>query len=217
MRSFDPRAVGRLECWAWESYYRRRWAPSLAASVGMVRASTPSCAAASGRLSIRPGQPSSRSSGGACTTRPSTGTAAAGRRRSSTRCATCTPRPSASPPRWRAEAMRPLFGGPGFLVGVRRLLPCGLAVALLAVLPCATAAAERRAQPLVDLPPAPGARVVDRVLDGTPPALRARAAQASGHTTVVRAADGQPVRVTLTNAYAADPAIARSYVTFLSD
>ena len=38
MRSFDPRAVGRLECWAWESYYRRRWVPFLAASVGMVRA-----------------------------------------------------------------------------------------------------------------------------------------------------------------------------------
>ena len=29
MRSFDPRAVGRLECWAWESYYRRRWVPFL--------------------------------------------------------------------------------------------------------------------------------------------------------------------------------------------
>jgi hypothetical protein len=38
MRSFDPRAVGRLECWAWESYYRRRWVPFLVASVGMVRA-----------------------------------------------------------------------------------------------------------------------------------------------------------------------------------
>ena len=38
MRSFDPRAVGRLECWAWESYYRRRWVPFLFASVGMVRA-----------------------------------------------------------------------------------------------------------------------------------------------------------------------------------
>jgi hypothetical protein len=113
--------------------------------------------------------------------------------------------------------LRPLFGGPAFLVGVRRLLPCGLAVALLAALPCAAAAAERRAQPLVDLPPAPGARVVDRVVDGTPSAPRARAAQASGRTTVVRAADGQRVRVTLSDAYAADPAIARSYVTFLSD
>jgi hypothetical protein len=38
MRSFDPRKVGRLECRAWESYYRRRWGPFLAASVGMVRA-----------------------------------------------------------------------------------------------------------------------------------------------------------------------------------
>jgi hypothetical protein len=38
MRSFDPRSVGRLECWAWESYYRRRWVPFLVASVGMVRA-----------------------------------------------------------------------------------------------------------------------------------------------------------------------------------
>jgi hypothetical protein len=38
MRSFDPRAVGTLECRAWETYYRRKWAAFLLASVGMVRA-----------------------------------------------------------------------------------------------------------------------------------------------------------------------------------
>jgi hypothetical protein len=38
MRSFDPRAVGRLECRAWETYYRRKWAALLLASVGLVRA-----------------------------------------------------------------------------------------------------------------------------------------------------------------------------------
>jgi hypothetical protein len=38
MRSFDPRRVGALECRAWETYYRRRWAAFLLASVGMVRA-----------------------------------------------------------------------------------------------------------------------------------------------------------------------------------
>jgi hypothetical protein len=38
MRSFDPRAVGRLECRAWETYYRREWLPFLVASVGLVRA-----------------------------------------------------------------------------------------------------------------------------------------------------------------------------------
>jgi hypothetical protein len=37
MRSFDPHAVGTYECRAWETYYRRRWAAFLAASVGMVR------------------------------------------------------------------------------------------------------------------------------------------------------------------------------------
>ncbi len=37
MRSFDPRALGTRECRAWETYYRRRWGPFLAASVGMVR------------------------------------------------------------------------------------------------------------------------------------------------------------------------------------
>jgi hypothetical protein len=38
MRSFDPRAVGRLEGRAWETYYRREWAAFLVASVRMVRA-----------------------------------------------------------------------------------------------------------------------------------------------------------------------------------
>jgi hypothetical protein len=38
MRSFDPHAVGTYECRAWETYYRRRWAPFLGASIGMVRA-----------------------------------------------------------------------------------------------------------------------------------------------------------------------------------
>jgi hypothetical protein len=38
MRSFDPRAVGALECRAWETYYRRKWLAFLIASVGMVRA-----------------------------------------------------------------------------------------------------------------------------------------------------------------------------------
>src|SRR6266516_1766655 len=38
MRSFDPRAVGRLECRAWETYYRRKWGAFLVASVGLVRA-----------------------------------------------------------------------------------------------------------------------------------------------------------------------------------
>jgi hypothetical protein len=37
MRAFDPRAVGRLECRAWETYYRHRWLAFLAASVGLVR------------------------------------------------------------------------------------------------------------------------------------------------------------------------------------
>jgi hypothetical protein len=37
MRDFDPRAVGTLECRAWETYYLRRWAPFLLASVGLVR------------------------------------------------------------------------------------------------------------------------------------------------------------------------------------
>jgi hypothetical protein len=38
MRSFDPRAVGRWECRAWETYYRRKWAAFLLASVMLVRA-----------------------------------------------------------------------------------------------------------------------------------------------------------------------------------
>ncbi len=38
MRSFDPRLVGARECRAWETYYRRKWAAFLVASVGMVRA-----------------------------------------------------------------------------------------------------------------------------------------------------------------------------------
>jgi hypothetical protein len=37
MRSFDPRKVGSLECRAWETYYRRKWAAFLIASVGLVR------------------------------------------------------------------------------------------------------------------------------------------------------------------------------------
>ena len=37
MRSFDPRRVGKLECRAWETYYRRRWASFLLASIGLVR------------------------------------------------------------------------------------------------------------------------------------------------------------------------------------
>jgi hypothetical protein len=37
MRSFDPRAVGRLEARAWETYYRREWRPFLVASVALVR------------------------------------------------------------------------------------------------------------------------------------------------------------------------------------
>jgi hypothetical protein len=37
MRSFDPRTVGALECRAWETYYRRKWAAFLIASVGLVR------------------------------------------------------------------------------------------------------------------------------------------------------------------------------------
>ena len=38
MRSFDPRRVGTLEARAWETYYRRKWAAFLVASVGLVRA-----------------------------------------------------------------------------------------------------------------------------------------------------------------------------------
>jgi hypothetical protein len=38
MRAFDPRAVGGWECRAWETYYRRKWAAFLVASVALVRA-----------------------------------------------------------------------------------------------------------------------------------------------------------------------------------
>jgi hypothetical protein len=38
MRRFDPRAVGRYECRAWETYYRRKWAAFLLASVALVHA-----------------------------------------------------------------------------------------------------------------------------------------------------------------------------------
>ena len=38
MRSFDPRSVGALECRAWETYYRQKWAAFLIASVGLIRA-----------------------------------------------------------------------------------------------------------------------------------------------------------------------------------
>ncbi len=38
MRSFDPRAVGALECRAWATYYRRRWGACLIAFAGLVRA-----------------------------------------------------------------------------------------------------------------------------------------------------------------------------------
>src|SRR6201989_3410871 len=38
MRAFDPRAVGRLETRAWETYYRRRWLACLVAFVSLVRA-----------------------------------------------------------------------------------------------------------------------------------------------------------------------------------
>jgi hypothetical protein len=37
MRSFDPRDVGRWECRAWETYYRRRWGAFLVASLVLVR------------------------------------------------------------------------------------------------------------------------------------------------------------------------------------
>jgi hypothetical protein len=37
MRDFDPRRVGELECAAWVSYYRRRWAPLLVASLSLTR------------------------------------------------------------------------------------------------------------------------------------------------------------------------------------
>jgi hypothetical protein len=38
IRNFDPRAVGRLECRAWETYYRRKWGACLVAFARLVRA-----------------------------------------------------------------------------------------------------------------------------------------------------------------------------------
>jgi hypothetical protein len=37
MRSFDPRAVGALECRAWVTYYRREWLAFLLSAVRLVR------------------------------------------------------------------------------------------------------------------------------------------------------------------------------------
>jgi hypothetical protein len=37
MRRFDPRAVGALECRAWETYYRRRWLRCLITFIALVR------------------------------------------------------------------------------------------------------------------------------------------------------------------------------------
>jgi hypothetical protein len=37
MRSFDPRRVGRLECTAWVTYYRREWWAFLRAAVALTR------------------------------------------------------------------------------------------------------------------------------------------------------------------------------------
>jgi hypothetical protein len=37
MRSFDPRRVGRLECTAWVTYYRREWLKFLRAAFGLTR------------------------------------------------------------------------------------------------------------------------------------------------------------------------------------
>jgi hypothetical protein len=39
MRHFDPRKVGRLECRAWVTYYRREWARFLLAALGLTRES----------------------------------------------------------------------------------------------------------------------------------------------------------------------------------
>jgi hypothetical protein len=39
MRSFDPRRVGRLECAAWVSYYRREWLRLLVSALGLTRES----------------------------------------------------------------------------------------------------------------------------------------------------------------------------------
>ena len=37
MRSFDPRAVGRLECETWVAYYRREWGRFLRAAIAVTR------------------------------------------------------------------------------------------------------------------------------------------------------------------------------------
>jgi hypothetical protein len=37
MRSFDPRKVGRLECEAWVTYYRREWPKFLRAAISLTR------------------------------------------------------------------------------------------------------------------------------------------------------------------------------------
>jgi len=37
MRSFDPRKVGRLECDAWVTYYRREWLKFLRAAISLTR------------------------------------------------------------------------------------------------------------------------------------------------------------------------------------
>jgi hypothetical protein len=98
----------------------------------------------------------------------------------------------------------------------RRPVPGLVLLAVLLAVPAPASAALRHAQPLVDLAPAPGARVDDRVLDRPPPALRARAAQTAGRTAVLRTSDGLPVQVTMASAYAADASVAQSYVDFLS-
>ena len=98
----------------------------------------------------------------------------------------------------------------------RRLLPGLVLLVVLLAAPARASAGQRHAQPLVDLAPAAGARVVDRVLDRPTPALRARAAQAAARTAVLRTSDGLPVQVTLASPYAADTQVAQSYVDFLS-
>jgi hypothetical protein len=100
----------------------------------------------------------------------------------------------------------------------RRRPVLGLAaLSFLLIVAAPADAGQRHAQPLVDLAPAPGARVVDRVLDRTPPQLRAQVAQSAARTAVLHAMDGLPVRVTMSPAYAADTTVAQSYVDFLSE
>ncbi|HEX2809640.1 MAG TPA: hypothetical protein VHN80_26040, partial [Kineosporiaceae bacterium] len=43
MRSFDPRAVGALECRAWVTYYRREWLAFLLSAVRLVRHTAGRC------------------------------------------------------------------------------------------------------------------------------------------------------------------------------